>query len=79
VLFADEPTGALDTKTGHQILALLRQAVDQEGQTVVMVTHDPNAAARADRVVYLADGLLHGEQWQPSASEIADQLTKLGD
>ena len=56
MIFADEPTGALDTKTGKDILTLLREAVDGLGQTVVMVTHDPNAAAYADTVVFLADG-----------------------
>src|SRR5439155_2458613 len=56
VLFADEPTGALDIRTGRSVLELLRELVDQEGQTVVMVTHDPAAATYADRVVLLADG-----------------------
>ena len=56
VLFADEPTGALDSRTGHEVLTLLRAMVDREGQTVVMVTHDPVAASRADRVVFLVDG-----------------------
>src|SRR5689334_7695237 len=56
VVFADEPTGALDTRTSRQVLDLLRALVDEHGQTVVMVTHDPVAPARADRVVFLADG-----------------------
>ena len=56
VVFADEPTGNLDTKSGEEVLALLRQAVDEFGQTVVMVTHDPEAAAYADRLVVLRDG-----------------------
>src|SRR4051794_5476839 len=60
VLFADEPTGALDTTTGLEVLALLRELVDEDGGTVVMVTHDPSAAAHADRVILLADGRLSG-------------------
>ena len=56
VVFADEPTGALDTHTGRDVLALLRKVVDEDGHTVVMVTHDPAAAALADRVIVLADG-----------------------
>jgi putative ABC transport system ATP-binding protein len=56
VVFADEPTGNLDSKSGDEVLALLRQAVDEFGQTVIMVTHDPEAAAYADRLVVLRDG-----------------------
>src|SRR5262249_6641613 len=58
VVFADEPTGNLDSKTGEEILNLLRQSVDSYGQTTVMVTHDPRAAAIADRILFLADGLI---------------------
>jgi putative ABC transport system ATP-binding protein len=61
VVFADEPTGALDTKTSREVLGLLRRVVDQRRQTVIMVTHDPFAAAFADRVVFLADGRVAGE------------------
>ena len=60
VVFADEPTGALDTRTGRGVLALLRELVDEDGHTVVMVTHDPVAASHADRVILLADGRLAG-------------------
>ncbi len=67
VVFADEPTGALDTETGRGVLALLREVVDGEGHTVVMVTHDPQAAAYADRVILLADGRLAGMLEAPSA------------
>ena len=56
MLFADEPTGNLDSASGAEILALLREAVELDGQTTLMVTHDPRAAAAADRVVFLADG-----------------------
>ncbi len=79
VVFADEPTGALDTRTGREVLALLRQIVDGDGRTVVMVTHDPTAAAWADRVVLLADGRLAGTLDAPSADEVAEQLAHLGD
>src|SRR5437899_2259338 len=58
VVFADEPTGNLDSHTSEEILELLRHAVDEYGQTVVMVTHDPTAAALADRILFLADGLI---------------------
>ncbi|QES44586.1 ABC transporter [Streptomyces venezuelae] len=61
VLFGDEPTGALDSRTGREVLALLRGLVDREGQTVVMVTHDPVAEAHADRVIFLVDGRVNGE------------------
>jgi putative ABC transport system ATP-binding protein len=79
VVFADEPTGALDRRTGRDVLALLRQVVDADGHTVVMVTHDPVAAAYADRVILLADGQLAGTLDAPSADEVAEQLAHLGD
>jgi putative ABC transport system ATP-binding protein len=79
VLFADEPTGALDRKTGREVLALLRQVVDEDGHTVVMVTHDPVAAAHADRVILLADGRVAGTLDSPRADEVAEQLAHLGD
>jgi putative ABC transport system ATP-binding protein len=79
VVFADEPTGALDTRTGRDVLALLREVVDADGHTVVMVTHDPVAAAHADSVILLADGRLAGALDAPSADEVAEQLAHLGD
>jgi putative ABC transport system ATP-binding protein len=79
VVFADEPTGALDTRTGREVLALLREIVDEDGRTVVMVTHDPASAAWADRVILLADGRLAGTLDAPSADEVAEQLAHLGD
>jgi putative ABC transport system ATP-binding protein len=79
VIFADEPTGALDTKTGRDVLALLREVVDADGHTVVMVTHDPAAAAQADRVILLADGRLVGTLEAPDADEVAERLAHLGD
>jgi putative ABC transport system ATP-binding protein len=76
VLFADEPTGALDSSTGRAVLHLIRAMAD-EGQTVVMVTHDPVAAAYADRVVFLADGRLHGALDAPTAETVAARMTRL--
>jgi putative ABC transport system ATP-binding protein len=78
VVFADEPTGALDTRTGRDVLALLREVVDADGHTVVMVTHDPVAAAHADRVLLLADGRLVGALEAPDADEVAERLAHLG-
>jgi putative ABC transport system ATP-binding protein len=79
VVFADEPTGALDRRTGRGVLALLRDVVEADGHTVVMVTHDPAAAAHADRVILLADGRISGTLEAPSADEVAEQLAHLGD
>ncbi len=77
VIFADEPTGALDTRTGRDILQLLREAVDVLDQTVVMVTHDPVAASTADAVVFLADGAVVDELSSPSAEQVAERMTTL--
>ena len=66
IVFADEPTGALDLRAGREVLALLRDTVDRGGRTLVMVTHDPSAAAWADRVVFMADGRLAGELHAPT-------------
>ncbi len=79
VIFADEPTGALDTRTGKQVLQLLRGIVDRTGQTVVMVTHDPVAASHADSVTFLADGRLAGELTGPTPEKVADRMTRLGE
>jgi putative ABC transport system ATP-binding protein len=75
VLFADEPTGALDLRTGREVLGLFREAVDRLGQTVVMVTHDPVAASYADSVVFLADGQLVGALRAPTAEAVAERMT----
>ncbi|MGW7531774.1 ABC transporter ATP-binding protein [Amycolatopsis sp. NPDC054798] len=77
VVFADEPTGALDSRNGRQVLELLRKLVDDDGQTVVMVTHDPVAAAFADRVTFLADGRISGHLDDPTAPLVADLMTAL--
>ncbi|QLE70644.1 ABC transporter ATP-binding protein [Streptomyces rectiverticillatus] len=78
VIFADEPTGALDTRTAAAVLALLRESVSAIGQTLVMVTHDPVAASYADRVVFLADGRFVGELHRPTAEAVAARMTRLG-
>lgn len=77
VIFADEPTGNLDSRSGAQVLGLLRSSVRETGQTVVMVTHDPIAASYADRVVLLADGRLVGELLDPTADDVIDVLRRL--
>jgi putative ABC transport system ATP-binding protein len=77
-IFADEPTGALDTRTGRQVLGLLRDLVDTTGQTVLLVTHDPVTASFADRVIVLADGRLVGSLEEPSAEVIAERMAHLG-
>jgi putative ABC transport system ATP-binding protein len=78
IVFTDEPTGALDSETAAEVLGLLGTAVRAGGTTVVMVTHDPVAAAHADRVVFLADGRIAGEKRQPSVEAVAGQMTDLG-
>ncbi|WP_243722462.1 ABC transporter ATP-binding protein [Actinomadura sp. 7K507] len=78
VVFGDEPTGALDTMTARDVLALLREAVDAMGQTVVMVTHDPVAASYADTVLFLADGRIVDRMNAPSSDKVAARMTRLG-
>jgi putative ABC transport system ATP-binding protein len=78
VVFADEPTGNLDSRSGRELLGLLRRSVDEFGQTVVMVTHDPVAASYADRAVLLADGRVTGDVEAPTAESVLDALTRLG-
>jgi putative ABC transport system ATP-binding protein len=77
VFFADEPTGALDSSTSRQILGLLREATDRAGQTVVMVTHDPVAAAYASRVLFLSDGLVAGSLDHGNSAQIAAAMSEL--
>ena len=76
-IFADEPTGALDSKSAADVLALLQEAVRRFGQTVVMVTHDPIAAAHADSVLFLADGRIVGRLEHPTAEAVAERMTHL--
>lgn len=78
VIFADEPTGALDSTTGAEVLALLRRSVDEWGQSVVMVTHDPVAAGYADRVLLLSDGRVAGQIEDPTAERVLERITALG-
>ncbi|NLU83929.1 ABC transporter ATP-binding protein [Rhodococcus sp. HNM0569] len=77
VVFADEPTGNLDSRSGSEVLSILRAAVDEFGQTVVIVTHDPRAAAYADRVVFLADGRTVDEMRDPTADSVLDRMKAL--
>jgi putative ABC transport system ATP-binding protein len=78
IVFADEPTGNLDSRSGAEILGFLRRAVDDMGQTVVMVTHDPLAAANADSVVFLADGRIVDHLDHPTAPSVLDRISSLG-
>ncbi|GAB3261657.1 ABC transporter ATP-binding protein [Kineosporia babensis] len=78
VVFADEPTGNLDSTAGAEVLSMLRSSVREAGQTVVMVTHDPVAATYADRVVLLADGAVAGELFSPTTDSVLDALRRLG-
>jgi putative ABC transport system ATP-binding protein len=77
VVFADEPTGNLDSKTGADILALLRRSVDEYGQTTVMVTHDPGAAAIVDRILFLADGAIVKESRSATAHEVVQTMEEI--
>ena len=78
IIFADEPTGNLDSITGAEILTFMRKAVDDLGQTIVMVTHDPVAAAYADRIIFLADGRIVNEMTEPTAARVLDLMKSLG-
>ncbi len=78
VVFADEPTGALDSRSGAELLDFLKRAVAGLGQTVVMVTHDPVAASYADRVLFLADGRIADEMYAPTAAAVLDYMKHLG-
>ena len=77
ILFADEPTGNLDSRAGAEILTLLREAVDVEGQTILMVTHDPRAAAQADRVLYLADGRVVRDMTDPTEEAVLAAMAEI--
>ena len=79
IIFADEPTGNLDSRSGSDILTFMRAAVDELGQTIVMVTHDPGAAAYADRVVFLVDGRIVSELADPTAESVLDMMKRLGE
>jgi putative ABC transport system ATP-binding protein len=74
IIFGDEPTGNLDSRAGAEVLGFLRRSVDELGQTIVMVTHDPVAAAYADRIVFLADGRIVDEMTEPTADRVLDRM-----
>ena len=79
IIFADEPTGNLDSRSGAEILDFMRRAVRELGQTIVMVTHDPVAASYADRVIFLADGKVVDEMTDPTADRVLDRMKRFGD
>ena len=79
IIFADEPTGNLDSKTGGEVLSFMRRAVTDLGQTIVMVTHDAVAASYADRIVFLKDGKIAGEMTDPTPDRVLDYLKHLGE
>jgi putative ABC transport system ATP-binding protein len=78
VIFADEPTGNLDSRSSSELLGFMRRSVDEFGQTIVMVTHDPTAAAYADRVIFLADGRVVDEMLEPTAEKVLDRMKSVG-
>jgi putative ABC transport system ATP-binding protein len=79
IIFADEPTGNLDSRAGAEVLTFMRQAVDDMGQTIVMVTHDPVAASYADRIIFLADGRIVDEMQQPTAERVLERMKRFGE
>ena len=79
IIFADEPTGNLDSKAGTEMLTFMRRAVDEMGQTIVMVTHDPMAASYADRIVFLADGRIVDEMREPTAERVLERMRRFGE
>ena len=79
IIFADEPTGNLDSRAGAEILDFMRRAVKELGQTIVMVTHDPGAASYSDRVIFLGDGKVVDEMADPTAEHVLDRLKRIGD
>ena len=79
IIFADEPTGNLDSHAGAEVLGFMRRAVDEMGQTIVMVTHDPIAASYADRIVFLADGRIVDEMLEPTAERVLERMSRFGE
>jgi putative ABC transport system ATP-binding protein len=77
VLFADEPTGNLDSTSGHEVLSMLRETVERDGQTILMVTHDPNAATAADRVLFLADGRIVADLASPDEDDVLSTMKEI--
>ena len=78
IIFADEPSGNLDSKAGAELLGFMRKVVTEFGQTIVTVTHDPNTAAYADRIIFLEDGKTVDEMMEPTADAVLDKLKSLG-
>ena len=78
IIFADEPSGNLDSKSGSELLTFMRRAVKEFGQTIVMVTHDPTAASYADRILFLEDGHFVDEMREPTAEKVLDRMKKMG-
>ncbi len=76
IVFGDEPTGNLDSRAGAEVLSFLRRSVDEFGQTIVMVTHDPTSASYADRAIFLADGVVVDEMQQPTAERVLERMAK---
>ncbi len=79
IIFADEPTGNLDSRAGGEVLTFMRRAVDEMHQTIVMVTHDPLAASYADRIVFLADGRIVDEMLEPTAERVLERMKRFGE
>jgi putative ABC transport system ATP-binding protein len=79
IIFADEPTGNLDSRASAEVLHFLRTAVDDLGQTIVMVTHDPTAASRADRIIFLADGQIVDEMFDPTPERVLERMKRFGE
>jgi putative ABC transport system ATP-binding protein len=79
IIFGDEPTGNLDSRSSSDVLRFLRRAVDEMAQTIVIVTHDPKAASYADRIVFLADGRIVDEMQQPTADKVLDRMKRFGE
>jgi putative ABC transport system ATP-binding protein len=79
IIFADEPTGNLDSRSGAEVLGFMRRAVDDMRQTIVMVTHDPTAASHSDRIVFLADGRIVDEMFQPTAERVLERMKRFGE
>ena len=78
IIFADEPSGNLDSKSGAELLSFMRRAVKEFGQTIVMVTHDPTAASYADRILFLEDGRIVDEMREPTAEKVLDRMKRMG-
>nr|WP_236685283.1 ABC transporter ATP-binding protein [Demequina salsinemoris] len=78
IIFADEPSGNLDSRSGNELLSFMRRAVKEFGQTIVMVTHDPSAAAHADRILFLEDGRIVDEMREPTADKVLDRMKQMG-